>query len=197
MLSHGVQERLIEIAGAAIGHGFAGGYAEPTMDLDQEPVELRALTASFVTLHKDRELRGCIGSLVARRPLLLDVAANAFAAAFQDPRFPALAITEMPAIEISISVLSALTPITFSTADDLYATLRVGIDGIVLAHRNARATFLPEVWQSLPEPRRFISELRRKAGIAEQVPLTSIAVSRYATQSFGGAANLRAQARTD
>lgn len=197
MLSRSAQERLIEVADAAIGHGLAGGCAVPTVDLDREPEELRSHSASFVTLHKDGQLRGCIGSLVARQPLLLDVAANAFAAAFRDPRFPALAITERPAIDISISVLSPLTAITFSTDDELYATLRVGIDGIVLTHRNAHATFLPAVWESLPEPRRFINELRRKAGIPEQVPLTSIAVSRYATHSFGGVANLRAQTRTD
>jgi AmmeMemoRadiSam system protein A len=197
MLSRSAQIRLLQIADAAIEFGLEGRRAPQTVNLDQEPEELRELTASFVTLYNAGNLRGCIGSLIPHRPLVSDVAANAFAAAFLDPRFPALSSSERPAIAVSISVLSPLTPIAFVTAEDLYATLRVGIDGIVLSHQNARATFLPEVWGALPDPRAFIRELRLKAGIPEQVPLSNITVSRYATHSFSGVAKLGTQTRTD
>ena len=169
MLSRSVQTRLLAVADAEIARGLAGGHADQAITLELEPEELRGTAASFVTLHKAGALRGCIGSIIARRPLLLDVAANAFAAAFLDPRFPALSMIERPAITLSISVLTPLTPIVFATDEELYATLRAGIDGVVLSHQNARATFLPEVWEMLPEPR----SARRQAptdGFAQRVP---------------------------
>ncbi|MCC6203036.1 MAG: AmmeMemoRadiSam system protein A [Gammaproteobacteria bacterium] len=176
---------MLEIALAAIDHEFGRLEEDAAVDLAREPPEIRECKASFVTIRKEGRLRGCIGSLTAHRPLAVDVAANACAAAFRDPRFQPLTERERPAIELSIATLSSLTPISFTSADELHAVLFPGRDGIVLSHHQATATFLPDVWQALPEPHEFIRELRRKAGIAESVPPNRIRVSRYTTQSFG------------
>jgi AmmeMemoRadiSam system protein A len=126
---------------------------------------LRQPGASFVTLTKNGELRGCIGSLQAHRPLAEDVAANALASALRDPRFPPVLPRELPDIRIEISVLSA--PVDFPVKDeaDLLQKLQPGVHGLIIEDGMHRATFLPAVWEQLPAPRDFLAHLKHKAGL--------------------------------
>ncbi len=178
-----MRRRLAEIAWASIHHGLA--HHRP-LDLRGQafPVRLRALQSAFVTLHRESRLRGCIGSLEARRPLCEDVAANAYAAAFQDPRFLPLSAEEIAGLTVQISVLSNSTGIAFSSERDLYDQLRPGIDGVVIEQGEHRATFLPAVWEALPNPALFLRELRSKAGISPSAGWSQLRVMRYTVDSF-------------
>jgi AmmeMemoRadiSam system protein A len=140
--------------------------------------------ASFVTLKKAGALRGCIGSLEAHSCLVDDVAANAFAAAFRDPRFQKLESDEMDLLNIGISVLGPREALTFDSQQSLLDTLRPGQDGLVLHEGNARATFLPAVWESLPQPAAFLQQLKIKAGLTPDHWSETLRVWRYTTESF-------------
>ena len=135
----------------------------------EDPSWLRAPGASFVTLTSGRapggSLRGCIGSLEAHEPLHADVESNAVAAAVGDPRFPPLTAGELADTVIEVSVLSASVPLPAVDESDLAARLRPGVDGVILSTPRHRATFLPQVWDQLPDPAEFLSHLRRKAGL--------------------------------
>ena len=135
--------------------------------------------ATFVTLKRAGELRGCIGSLRPMRPLGVDVRANAIAAAFGDPRFPPLAVAEFEKVAIEVSLLSATEPIDIVDEVDLVARLRPGLDGLVIEYGHRRATFLPQVWDALPDPRDFLAALKRKAGLPESFWSPQMNVSRY------------------
>ena len=135
--------------------------------------------ATFVTLRKDGELRGCIGSLEPRRALADDVCANARAAAFGDPRFPPLTRDELAAIEVEVSLLGPSSPLACADEADLLAQLAPGIDGLVLEHPAGRATFLPQVWEVLPQPRDFLAALKRKAGLPADYWSPKLAFRRY------------------
>jgi len=117
--------------------------------------ELAQHGAVFVTLTEQGELRGCIGSLEAWRPLHDDVVANACAAAFNDPRFAPLRAEEMSGVRVEVSLLSAPRPMSFASEEDAIGQLRPNIDGVILECGRHRGTFLPQVWESLPEPRQF------------------------------------------
>jgi AmmeMemoRadiSam system protein A len=140
--------------------------------------------ASFVTLHIAEQLRGCIGSLIAHRPLGNDVRSNARAAAFADPRFPPVTAAELAAITIEVSVLSAPIPLTFTSRADALANLRPGVDGVILTARGQRATFLPQVWEELPDPEVFIAHLMRKAGLPATFWDDSVRLERYTVTAF-------------
>ena len=142
--------------------------------------------ATFVTLLKCGELRGCIGSLEATRPLAQDVAENALAAAFRDPRFPELTAAEWPACQIEVSLLSAPKPIRFTNEADLLGQICAGDDGLILEAEGRRATFLPQVWQGVPDKRAFLGELLRKAGLPVDTRLESCTISRYRVMKFDG-----------
>jgi AmmeMemoRadiSam system protein A len=140
---------------------------------------LEAPGATFVTLFKHGLLRGCIGTLEARRPLGVDVRANAVAAAFDDPRFPRLANEEFIDTSVEVSLLSAPEPMMADGEQDLLAQLRPGVDGLVLEFAGRRATFLPQVWDSLREPTAFLAELKRKAGLPIDFWNAAAHISRY------------------
>ena len=123
--------------------------------------------ATFVTLKLADELRGCIGSLKPRRPLGVDVRENALAAAFRDPRFPPLGAGEFAATSVEVSLLSTDERLDVRNEADLLARLRPGVDGLMLEYGVNRATFLPQVWESLARPRDFLTALKRKAGLSE------------------------------
>jgi AmmeMemoRadiSam system protein B/AmmeMemoRadiSam system protein A len=135
--------------------------------------------ATFVTLKQAGELRGCIGSLHARRPLGTDVDANARAAALSDPRFAPLAAQDLGGIEVEVSVLSSPKRVLFADHQELVAQLRAGVDGLILAAEDRRGTFLPQVWEQLPDPETFLAHLKRKAGLNEEFPTRRCAVWRY------------------
>lgn len=145
---------------------------------------LRETGASFVTLKRDGQLRGCIGSLEARRPLLDDVKHNARAAAFLDPRFRPLSLREFDGIRVEVSLLSAATPIEFRDEEDLLAQLRPEIDGLILEHGGNGGTFLPQVWESLPTPTEFFMHLKNKAGLPMDFWSADIRVSRYTVEKW-------------
>lgn len=134
-------------------------------DLDSLPAELRQAAPSFVTLSLHGELRGCIGSVVARRPLALDVAHNAVAAATSDPRFPPLTIGELDEVRFEVTVLTVPRELVYQDYEDLVRRLRPGEDGVMLTWLGARGLLLPQVWRRLPDPHVFLEHVCLKAGI--------------------------------
>lgn len=145
---------------------------------------LREPGASFVTLRLDGELRGCIGSVEARRALGDDVERNARAAAYHDPRFSPVTRHERIRLEVEVSVLSEREPIGVASEAEALAMLRPGVDGIFLEYQDRRATFLPQVWEGLPDPVNFLGELRRKAGLPERFWHPDVRLSRYTVEKY-------------
>ncbi len=170
---------MIALARSAISSRLGWHFA-----LDASAPILDKPAATFITLTKNGKLRGCIGSLQAHRSLREDIEANAQAAAFQDPRFEPLKFDELRQVRIEVSLLSALTPIDFSSEADLLSKLRPGEDGLVLEHGRHRGTFLPQVWEKLPAPEAFFGELKRKAGLPRDFWDTGIRVSRYSVAKW-------------
>ena len=169
-MSYTTQQRasLIDVAREAIDYGLHHPSAPQVIATSYETA-LQEIRASFVTLYLRRELRGCIGSLEASRPLVVDVAQNAHAAAFLDPRFLPLQAQEFPELDIHISALSPKSVLEFVSEEDLLCQLRPGVDGLVIAMDRCRGTFLPSVWSTLTEPRAFLKHLKIKAGIPESI----------------------------
>ena len=145
---------------------------------------LRAHGASFVTLRLDGELRGCIGSIEARRPLGDDVAHSARAAAYRDPRFSPVTREEIPRLAVEVSVLSAREALDAFSEEEAIARVRPGIDGIYFEFHDLSATFLPQVWEGLPEPLAFLGELRRKAGLPPRFWHPDVRLSRYTVEKY-------------
>lgn len=135
--------------------------------------------ATFVTLRSAGALRGCIGSVESVRPLARDVEENALGAAFRDPRFEPLTAAEFPAVAVEVSLLSAREPIEARGEEDLLRCLRPGIDGLLIEAAGRRATFLPAVWDALPEPREFLAALKHKAGLPVRFWSPDLRASRY------------------
>jgi len=148
------------------------------------PAELMEKRATFVTLTIGGHLRGCIGMLEACRPLAEDVAANARAAAFEDPRFEPLTKKEFEKLEIHISVLSPPEELTFLSEEDVLSQIRLGIDGLILQDGFRRGTFLPSVWEELPSKELFWAHLKRKAGLPADYWSDTLRVFRYTTEYF-------------
>ena len=165
---------LIATARGAIGAAFG----RPAPSVRPHPA-LGLPGATFVTLMQHGELRGCIGSLEAHRPLAIDVHHNALGAAFDDPRFAPLSLVEVDVTSIEVSVLSPRSRLEVADEEDLLARLVPGVDGLVLELGARRATFLPQVWESLPDAREFVRALKRKAGMPAEFWSREIRVSRY------------------
>jgi AmmeMemoRadiSam system protein A len=174
---------LLDVARLSIQHGIETG-APLRVDPAAYPESLRPLRASFVTLRLEGELRGCIGELEARRPLVESVAETAFKSAFRDPRFSPLREAEGTDLEVEISVLGPLEPMSVESEDHLLRQLRPGVDGLVLREGSAGSTYLPSVWESLPEPRDFVNELKRKAGLAATHWSPKLRFARFTVQSI-------------
>lgn len=175
------RQALLDAARRSVASGLAGERLR--VAIGEYPARLSAPRASFVTLHVRNELRGCIGSLEASRPLIEDVVDNAYAAAFNDPRFPALAPIELEQLAVHISLLSRLMPLRVDSEDDVLRQLRPGVDGLVLTERHHRGTFLPVVWDSLSTPREFLRRLKEKAGLPPDYWSDTITLERYTTES--------------
>ena len=155
-----------------------------TAAMAPELAEMRAPAACFVTLSQNGELRGCIGSLEAWRSLGEDVRANAVAAATRDPRFPPLTREEFAQVRVEVSLLTAPEPLTADSEDDALRQLRPGIDGAIFAVGNRRSTFLPQVWESLPEPRQFLAHLKIKAGLPADFWSPEVKLWRYQCEKW-------------
>jgi len=180
------RNQLLALARQSIDQGLTQlrWVAMPSVDL---PLALSEARGSFVTLRVDKQLRGCCGTLVATRAVSEDVWRNAWASAFADPRFAPLETEEWPKVNLHISVLSALEPVTVASEQELLELLRPNIDGLVLAREQSRATFLPDVWEQIPDPLDFVRHLKQKAGWPASSWSPLIKVQRYTTESFGEA----------
>jgi len=174
---------LSEIAKQSIQHGLLHHQSLPITDSILSPA-LSKPGASFITLFYHQQLHGCIGSLSACRPLAEDVAENAFAAAFRDPRFLPLRTVEADDIEIHLSVLGNPVDLVFRDEAELLQLLEPGIDGLILLEGSLRSTFLPSVWEQLPKKPDFLRQLKRKAGLAADYWSATIRFQRYRTQSW-------------
>ncbi len=174
---------LLDVARDSIAHGVRFGRPL-SVEPERYPPALRELRASFVTLHRAGELRGCTGSLEATDPLVEGVARGAFRSAFRDPRFPPLEEAELVELTLCISILGPLEPVRAASQAELLERLRPGVDGLVLRQGSAVGTFLPSVWKSLPEPARFLAELMHKAGLPRDHWSSQLQFQRYTVEEI-------------
>lgn len=177
------QDLLKVLAFRSVEYGLRHGVPIPA-NVQDFSKPLQQVRASFVTLERNGLLRGCIGTLDAKRPLVADVARNAFNAAFHDTRFQPLDYRELDELDFHISVLSPKEPMTVSSEQDLLTQLRPGTDGLVIEWKNLGATFLPVMWEQLPNPVDFLSHLKRKAGIHPATWEPDFQFYRYTAEDF-------------
>lgn len=174
---------LLQIARTAIARALKiTAWTDESVDLSAQ--WLQQTGATFITLTYDERLRGCIGSLQANQPLIENVRSNAVSAALHDTRFLPVTIEELESISIEVSLLSALQPIRFASESDALRQLRPGMDGIMLEYGIYRSTFLPQVWDSLPQPREFLAQLKVKAGLYADFWDGNLQLSRYTVQKW-------------
>ena len=181
-LTEALRIQLVNVARRTIKVGL--GKDHIVIHLADYPEQLRERRASFVTLYRNGKLRGCIGTLEPNRSLVEDIAHNAYQAAFSDPRFMPLTAAEFDSVDIHLSVLSLLQPLVFNSEPELLMQLRPRIDGLVLIEGRLRSTFLPAVWEQLPEPQLFFSELKRKAGLPTDYWSDTVTVQRYTVETI-------------
>ncbi len=167
-LNNAEQECLLKLARAALQEGVQGKPL-PEVKMNQLPASLQSNGVSFVTLTINDRLRGCIGTLEAHQPLAKDVQEHAVAAALQDFRFPNVRPSELPQIKIEVSVLTPRAPLEYDKPEELIQKIRPGIDGVVLKDGFQQATFLPQVWEKLPNPESFLSQLCMKMGAPDDL----------------------------
>ncbi len=182
-LSSSDRDTLTSIAWASIRHGLEHGGPLPVRP-EVYPPRLSANGAVFVTLLKDGELRGCIGSLEARRPLVEDVSQHAWDAAFNDPRFAPLQAEELEGLTLHLSRLAQPELLDVASEPELVDRLRPGIDGLILEEGRRRATYLPQVWTQIPDAARFVRFLKRKGGWPERYWSPAMRVWRYEVEEF-------------
>ena len=183
MLSEIQRQQLHELARHAIEFGLEHGRP-PEINITDFDTELQQNSATFVTLHRHNQLRGCIGILQPLRPLAEDVVQNAWAAAFSDTRFMPLARNELEALDIHISILGTPETIIFDSESDLVQQLRPGVDGLILEDGYHRGTFLPSVWEQLPSRHEFFRHLKQKAGLPPDYWSDTLTVQRYTVEEF-------------
>ena len=184
MLDEHERQILLQVAADSVRHGLEKGTSLKIQVTDY-PAALQQPGASFVTLTIQHQLRGCVGMLQPTRPLVEDVAHNAYSAAFEDTRFPPLSAAEYDQLAYHISILNPPEPMEFESETDLLAQLRPGIDGVILEDRGRRATFLPSVWESLPRAVDFLRHLKMKAGLSPDYWSNSLQVQHYTVEEFG------------
>ena len=183
MLNDDYRQQLHKIARDAIRYGLDNG-SEMSINAADYDEPLRTRSATFVTLHKHDQLRGCIGILEPLRPLAEDVAHNAYAAAFSDRRFAPLRADEFDDLDIHISILGSPEELEFDNEAELINQLRPGVDGLIMQDGRNRGTFLPSVWEALPEAADFIKHLKHKAGLPANYWSDSLSVQRYTVEEF-------------
>jgi hypothetical protein len=164
-------------------NAIAAELGQPTAP-EPDAAALGTPGATFVTLTQDGHLRGCIGSLETRQPLDADVRANARAAAFGDPRFSPLRSSELARTRIEVSLLTPAVPLDFANEEDAIRKLRPGVDGVILEAQGRRATFLPQVWENLPEPHLFLNLLKQKAGLPADFWAPDVKLFIYGVQKW-------------
>ena len=174
---------LLRVAERSVARGLAEGCAHEPDPSEYDGV-MAAAGASFVTLQRDGALLGCIGTIDPVRPLVSDVAMNAFAAAFEDPRLPSVTAEDVEQATFKVSVLTPTEPLAVADREALTAALQPGVDGILIEAPGHRATFLPSVWEQLPTPTEFLDQLWRKAGLRPRSWPRGLQVHRYRTEEF-------------
>lgn len=174
------KQSILKVARHSIQYGLTY-QRPPVLELETYSQHLQEIAASFVTLKETNKLRGCIGTLEAYQPLIQDVAEHAYAAAFNDPRFPPVNAIEEPMLHISISILSSPEPMNFESESDLLSQIKPGEDGLVLEYHNRKGTFLPSVWAQIHSSDEFLRSLKLKAGLSEDFWSDEISVKRYGT----------------
>jgi len=174
---------MLEVARDAIERGVREGHV-PRVDLDAYPPALREPRAVFVTLRRGGTLRGCTGTLEPQGPLVSEVARIAHRTAFDDPRFAPLGADELDDLDIHLSILGPSEPFAVKAEAELLAGLRPGVDGLLLVDGPHSATFLPAVWESLPDPADFVRELKRKAGLAPDHWSPTLRFERYRVEEI-------------
>ncbi|QDU39785.1 hypothetical protein Mal4_41320 [Maioricimonas rarisocia] len=179
------QHSLLEVAVTAIEHKLRHGCGLAVHEKSY-PELLRTPRATFVTLRRDDELRGCRGTLRPIEPLVVSVARNAHASAFYDERFSPVAIDELDELHVHVSVLSPPEPILFLDEVNLLAQVRPGVDGLILSAEGHQGVFLPSVWDRLPEVELFWRHLKHKAQLPEDYWSASVRVERFSTESIEG-----------
>lgn len=185
------QRMLLRLAREAMESAVRGEKLPP-LDVSALTPSLREHGASFVTLTLDGQLRGCIGALEARQPLAEDVREHAIAAALEDPRFPPVREDELSRINIEVSRLTRPTPLEYKDAGDLLSKLRPHVDGVVLSEGFRRATFLPQVWEKIPDPTAFLDNLCYKMGADPAAWRTRhLEVFTYQVEEFHESPNIR------
>ena len=157
-------DALFALADLGVRAGLAG-EGPPQVDPATVPPALRERRGAFVTLEVAGELNGCIGSIVADKPLGPAVAELAWRSAFADPRLPPLSADDYPSLEIKLSLIGSLVPVPAESEAELAARLRPGVDGVLIRRGSANATFLPAVWNKIPDPVTFLRHLEAKAGL--------------------------------
>lgn len=175
---------LLALARESIDAALRLGGRAPFPERAYAP-SLQQVRSAFVTLRIGKALRGCCGSIEATRPLAEEVWHDAWASAFRDPRFPQLTVDEWPATHLHLSVLETPHPLAVASEAELIDKLRPGRDGLVLQRNGSRATFLPAVWQQLPNPHDFVRELKAKAGWPPSFWAPDIEVAIYGVEEFG------------
>jgi AmmeMemoRadiSam system protein A len=171
---------LLTIARAAIARELGREARSP-----EEAPWLHEPGATFVTLRQRGELRGCIGSLEPRRTLVQDVKANAVSAAFRDPRFRPLALDELDTTQVEVSLLSALESLAFQDEPQALAQIERGVHGVTFEYGYHRSTFLPQVWEELPDIHEFIAHLKQKAGLPPDFWDPEVRLARYTVSKWG------------
>lgn len=183
-LTDGEKQTLLHLAREAMEHGVRGKKL-PSLDNSTITPHLSEYGASFVTLSIHGELRGCIGALEAHQPLVDDVREHAIAAALEDPRFRPVDETELDRIKIEVSRLTAPHPLDYSSSADLLTKLRPHVDGVIIKNDYRRATFLPQVWEQIPDPEDFLDHLCAKMGAKPNLWLTTkLQVYVYQVEEF-------------
>lgn len=178
------QHAMLDVAARSIAYGLTHRTPLPVTLADFDAA-LREPRGVFVTLHREGALRGCIGNLVASDPLIAGVSRNAYQAAFHDPRFPPVAERERVELVIHLSILSPAVAMQVADEADLLRQVRPGVDGLILEGDGRRGTFLPAVWDTLPTPAEFVTQLKRKAGLPADRWSPAWRVSRYQAVSVG------------
>ncbi len=183
-LTDGEKQTLLRLAREAMEYAVRG-QSLPALDINSLTPLLHADGASFVTLTIDDDLRGCIGALEAHQPLAEDVREHAIAAALHDPRFPPVRENELSRIQLEVSRLTAPLPLEYSSSEDLLKKLHPHVDGVILRDNHRRATFLPQVWEKLPDPAEFLSHLCQKMGVqANYWRETKLQIHVYRVEEF-------------
>jgi len=176
-------KELLRLARGSIAYGIIHSGPLP-INCDELPPALTEPGATFTTLRFEGQLRGCHGTLVAVRPLAEDVTRSAFQAAFRDPRFDPVGEDQLSAVSLEVSVLSPQESIPVTDEADLLERLTPGKDGLVIVADGRRATFLPQVWERLPDPHQFLAALKAKCGLADDYWSEQLEFQRYRTTSY-------------